>query len=91
MISGFSGLPKLRQLVSARGRAPVQATLRAASATAARAPSKGSKTHQRGLQSTDRATALSVALPSSRLIRTNAASPPGPISVLPCTSWSYCR
>ena len=38
MISGFSGLPKLRQLVSASGRAPVHATLRAASATAATAP-----------------------------------------------------
>ena len=35
MISGFSGFPKFRQLVSASGRAPVQATLRAASATAA--------------------------------------------------------
>ena len=38
MISGFSGLPKFRQLVSASGRAPVQATLRAASATAASVP-----------------------------------------------------
>ena len=38
MISGFSGLPKFRQLVSASGRAPVQATLRAASATAAIVP-----------------------------------------------------
>ena len=41
MISGFSGLPKLRQLVSASGRAPVQATLRAASATAATGAGEG--------------------------------------------------
>ena len=40
--SGFSGLPKLRQLVAPMGTAPEQATLRAASATARRAPSKGS-------------------------------------------------
>ena len=43
MISGFSGLPKLRQLVAATGVAPVQATLRAASATACEAPSLGSR------------------------------------------------
>ena len=43
MISGFSGLPKLRQLVAATGVAPVQATLRAASATACMAPSLGSR------------------------------------------------
>ena len=41
MISGFSGLPKFRQLVAATGVAPVQATLRAPSATACIAPSFG--------------------------------------------------
>src|SRR5689334_7065004 len=34
MMGGFSGLPKFKQLVAPMGRAPVQATLRAASATA---------------------------------------------------------
>ena len=34
MTTGFSGLPKLRQSVSPMGRAPTQARLRAASATA---------------------------------------------------------
>ena len=43
MISGFSGLPKLRQLVAATGVAPVMATLRAHSATACMAPSLGSR------------------------------------------------
>ncbi len=38
MTSGFSGLPKFRQSVMARGRAPVQATDRAASATAMAPP-----------------------------------------------------
>ena len=38
-ISGLSGLPKLRQLVTASGRAPVTAMLRAASATHALPPS----------------------------------------------------
>ena len=40
--SGFSGLPKLRQLVMPTGLAPVAATLRADSATAAFPPSYGS-------------------------------------------------
>ena len=60
MISGRSGLPKFRQLVSASGRAPVHATLRAASATAATVPAYGSSQHQRGLQSTESASALRV-------------------------------
>jgi hypothetical protein len=42
MTSGFSGLPKFRQLVAPMGVAPAAATLRQASATASRAPSKGS-------------------------------------------------
>src|ERR1017187_9101831 len=49
MMCGFSGLPKFRQLVAATGVAPVQATLRAASATACIAPSLGSSQHQRPL------------------------------------------
>ena len=38
MMSGRSGLPKFRQFVVPTGTAPVQATLRADSATANRAP-----------------------------------------------------
>ena len=37
------GLPKFRQLVAPSGRAPAQATLRAASATASMAPRRGSR------------------------------------------------
>src|SRR6185437_665308 len=51
MICGFSGLPKLRQLVAATGVAPVQDTLRAASATACIAPSFGASQAQRPLPS----------------------------------------
>ena len=39
---GFSGLPKLRQSVTAIGRAPTQARLRTASAIACCAPRRGS-------------------------------------------------
>src|SRR6266403_894202 len=53
--SGFSGLPKLRQLVAAMGRAPEAATLRAASATACMAPTFGLRKHQRPLPSVERA------------------------------------
>src|SRR5437763_5041275 len=51
--SGFSGLPKLRQFVAAMGRAPLAATLRAASATACIAPTRGlrSEEHTSELQS----------------------------------------
>ena len=41
-ISGFSGLPKLRQSVSPSGSPPAQATLRAASSTASAPPVRGS-------------------------------------------------
>src|SRR5580658_4295470 len=51
MTSGFSGLPKLRQFVAAMGRAPDVATLRAASATACMAPTRGFSWHQRPLPS----------------------------------------
>src|SRR5262245_45409192 len=77
MTSGFSGLPKFRQLVAPRGTAPEQATFRAASATASFAPSAGSSQQNRPLQSADIARALDVLL-----TRTTAASPPGPCSVL---------
>jgi len=43
MISARSGEPKLRQSVMATGRAPLTATLRAASATACFPPSYGSR------------------------------------------------
>src|SRR5215471_10773581 len=85
MISGFSGLPKFRQFVAATGMAPVQATLRADSATACMAPSFGSSQHQRPLQSSDMASARCVPL-----IRISPASPPGPSTVLVCTMESYC-
>src|SRR5579859_4325149 len=85
MISGFSGLPKFRQLVAATGVAPVQATLRAASATACMAPNLGSSQHQRPLQSSDMASARFVLL-----IRIKPPSPPGPSTVLVCTMVSYC-
>src|SRR5207249_5934414 len=55
MTSGFSGLPKLRQFVAARGRAPLAATLRAASATACIAPRCGLSWHQRPLPSVESA------------------------------------
>src|SRR5438270_13597636 len=46
-----SGLPKLRQFVTASGRAPVQAIFGAASATAALVPSYGSRETYQGLPS----------------------------------------
>src|SRR5688500_8094959 len=51
MISGFSGLPKLRLLVTARGVAPVAQILRQLSATACLPPSAGSARQYLGLQS----------------------------------------
>src|SRR5215470_470768 len=89
--SGFSGLPKLRQLVAAMGRAPEAATLRAASATACMAPSLGLSWHQRPLQSVESASARTTPFLSDSLIRTTAASlAPGPASVLVRTEVSYC-
>src|SRR6266851_4372813 len=85
MISGFSGLPKFRQLVAATGVAPVQATLRAASVTACMAPNLGSSQHQSPLQSSDMARARFVPL-----TRIRPPSPPGPSTVLVCTMLSYC-
>src|SRR6202142_1431448 len=84
--SGFSGLPKFRQFVAAMGRAPVQATLRAASTTACIAPRRGSREHQRPLPSVARAIARLVSFS-----RSTAASPdPGPMRVFVRTIESYC-
>ena len=84
--SGFSGLPKFRQFVAAIGRAPVQATLRAASATACIAPTRGERKHQRPLPSVASASAR-----FDSFSRTTAASPaPGPTRVLVRTIESYC-
>src|SRR5246500_1434812 len=93
--SGFSGLPKLRQLVAAMGRAPEAATLRAASATACMAPTLGLRKHQRPLPSVERARARtnfpSGPFFSDSLMRTTAASlAPGPARVLVRTLVSYC-
>src|SRR5262252_11065445 len=73
MIGGFSGLPKLRQLVAASGVAPVQETLRAASATACMAPSLGLSQHHRPLPSSAMASAR-----LEPLILIKPASAPGP-------------
>jgi hypothetical protein len=83
MTSGRSGLPKFRQFVMASGVAPVQATLRADSATAWAPPRYGSSEPKRPLPSAEIATAFNV--PSTRI---TAASPPGPATVWPCTNWS---
>src|SRR5882724_880504 len=89
--SGFSGLPKLRQLVAAMGRAPDAATLRAASATACMAPTRGFSQHQRPLPSVESARARLTILVCGSLMRTTAASlAPGPARVLVRTLVSYC-
>src|ERR1700732_3421747 len=84
--SGFSGLPKFKQLVAAIGFAPEHATLRAASATACMAPKRGFNWHQRPFPSVASANARFVPF-----IRTTAASPaPGTATVLVRTMVSYC-
>src|ERR1700740_2840702 len=89
--SGFSGLPKLRQLVAATGRAPLEATLRADSATACIAPTRGLSWHQRPLPSVESASARLTSLVLGSLIRTTAASlAPGPARVFVRTEVSYC-
>src|SRR5947209_13172832 len=89
--SGFSGLPKLRQLVAAIGRAPLQATLRAASATACMAPTRGFNWHQRPLPSVESASARLTTPVFGSLMRTTAASlAPGPARVFVRTDVSYC-
>src|SRR5580693_7492349 len=84
--SGFSGLPKFKQFVAARGRAPEHAILRAASVTAAFAPSRGLSQQARPLPSTVRARARLV--PLTR--RTAASLAPGPARVFVRTMESYC-
>src|SRR5467141_4452397 len=89
--SGFSGLPKLRQFVAAIGRAPLAATLRAASATACIAPTRGFNWHQRPLPSVESASARLTAPVFGSLMRTTAASlAPGPARVFVRTDVSYC-
>src|SRR6266852_8692819 len=89
--SGFSGLPKLRQFVAAMGRAPLQATLRAASATACIAPTRGFNWHHRPLPSVESASARLTTPVFGSLMRTTAASlAPGPAKVFVRTEVSYC-
>src|SRR6202040_719335 len=91
MTSGFSGLPKLRKFVAAMGRAPDDATLRAASATACMAPTRGFNWHQRPLPSVESARARFTTPVLGSLMRTTAASlAPGPARVLVRTLVSYC-
>src|SRR5437899_803181 len=75
----------------ARGRAPLAATLRAASATACIAPRCGLSWHQRPLPSVESARARLTSLVFGSLMRTTAASlAPGPASVFVRTEVSYC-
>src|SRR6267143_3026253 len=88
--SGFSGLPKLRQFVAAMGRAPLAATLRAASVAACIAPARGFNWHQRPLPSVESASARFTTPVFGSLMRTTAASlAPGPASVFVRTLVSY--
>ncbi len=82
-ISGFSGLPKLRQSVSASGSPPAQATLSAASSTARQPASIGLRQPSGGPSS-------ETAIPRLPSIRSTAASSPGRRTVREPTSWSYC-
>ena len=91
MTSGCSGLPKLRQLTTAIGRAPTQARLSTDSATVSAVPWRGSTAHQRWLPSVVRARPRPVSTPVvGCLRRRTAASPPGPSTVLRKSWWSYC-
>src|SRR5262249_1128387 len=76
--------------VAAMGRAPLAATLRAASATACMAPSFALSWHQRPLPSVARAKAFLMPFFSDSLIRTTPASlAPGPARVLVRTEGAY--
>ena len=81
MTSGFSGLPKLRQSVTAVGSAPVTATLRYASARASFAPSYGSSWQKRPLQSV----AIAKPRPECSSTRIMPASSGNDSAVLPIT------
>ena len=92
MTSGCSGLPKLRQLTTATGRAPTQARLATASATTMAVPARGSSAHQRGLASVEMATPRS----ARRQARGRPAAAarrrrPGPTTVFKNSWWSYWR
>ena len=82
-ISGFSGLPKLRQSVRASGSPPAQATFSAASITAAQPASTGLRQPSGGPSS-------ETAMPRVPSIRSTAASRPGRRTVREPTRWSYC-
>ena len=86
MTAGSSGEPKLRQLVTAIGVAPVVATLRYASARASFAPLYGSSRAYRPLPSTDSA----MPRPLCSSMRTTPASSGWARTVLPRTYRSYC-
>ena len=82
-ISGFSGLPKLRQSVRPIGSPPAHATLRAAPSTACTPAANGSDSPGRGPCS-------ATASPrSDGRSRSTAASNPGRRTVREPTSWSY--
>src|SRR6478735_5904439 len=85
MESGCSGLPKLRQSVTASGRAPVVATLRYASARASCAPVYGSSLAYRPLASVASATPRPV-VSSTRITPESSGCAS---AVLPCTNRSY--
>src|SRR6185436_3637937 len=70
---GFSGLPKLRQLVSPSGSAPTQARLAEHSSTASTAPRYGSAATRRPLPSI--ATAIAGRAPSREAGQSEAGSP----------------
>ena len=82
-ISGFSGLPKLRQSVSASGSPPAQATFSAASITARQPAANGSRSPSGGPSS-------ETAMPRVPSMRSTAASRPGRRTVREPTRWSYC-
>ena len=69
---GFSGLPKLRQLVRPSGSAPTQARLRAHSSTASTAPVYGSQATRRPLPSIE--TAIAPLPPSPASVSTAASA-----------------
>ena len=82
-ISGFSGLPKLRQSVKPIGRPPAHATLRAAPNTAVAPAANGP--FEKSPPCSDTA--------SPRMdgaSRSTAASSPGLRTVREPTRWSYC-
>ena len=82
---GFSGLPKLRQLVRPSGSAPAQARLAEHSSTASTAPRYGSTATRRPLPSIETAMAEP---PSS--ISTAASAASGRRTVREPTMQSYC-